>query len=254
MGDPPGGQRSRAKPVRLCSEDMCEAPPHRHVVVARKTYRVCGRHRPEQIIAPWRGTIEQEQPSALQAWDVGQAVQKRIVLSARPRRGTRHCQWGFQDKEAALFCRGCPAIDPRRRPMVLGSHRREQPGRLLTGRIPRFRFFWGACVRCASRRFGRGCCSQSRPGQRGPSRLAWMGSCQRPSTRTSCSSGASPPTLHSPARGSSRGEAAKALCAATARRPDHRATHADRAAGCMAAGPQMPGGLRAIVATWRLPR
>ena len=35
---------------------------------------------------------------------------------------------------------------------------------------------------------------------------------------------------------SSRREAAKALCAATARRPDHRATHVDRAASCMAAG------------------
>ena len=56
------------------------------------------------------------------------------------------------------------------------------------------------------------------------------------SARTSCSSGASPPTLHSPAGGSSRSEAAKALCAATARRPDHRATHADRAANCIAAG------------------
>ena len=39
-----------------------------------------------------------------------------------------------------------------------------------------------------------------------------------------------------PARRSSRRDAAKALCAAAARRPDHRATHADRAAACMAAG------------------
>ena len=76
----------------------------------------------------------------------------------------------------------------------------------------------------------------AQPAQRGPSLLAGMGSCQRTSARTSCSSGASPPTLHSPARGSSRSEAAKALCAATARRPDHRATHADRAADCIAAG------------------
>ena len=34
---------------------------------------------------------------------------------------------------------------------------------------------------------------QSRPGQRGPSRLAWTASCQRPSARTSCSSGVSRP-------------------------------------------------------------
>ena len=76
----------------------------------------------------------------------------------------------------------------------------------------------------------------AQPAQRGPSPLAGMGSCQRTSAKTSCSSGASPPTLHSPAKGSSRNEAAKALCAATARRPDHRATHADRAADCTAAG------------------
>ena len=47
---------------------------------------------------------------------------------------------------------------------------------------------------------------------------------------------APPPTLHSPARGSSGSEAAEALCAATAKRPDYRATHADRAADCIAAG------------------
>ena len=46
-----------------------------------------------------------------------------------------------------------------------------------------------------------------------------------------------PLTLHSPARGRSRSEAAKALCAATARRPDHRATHADCAAGSFSTEP-----------------
>ena len=45
-----------------------------------------------------------------------------------------------QNEEAALFCRGCLAPDPRRQRMVLGSHRREQPRRLVTGRIPRLRF------------------------------------------------------------------------------------------------------------------
>ena len=45
-----------------------------------------------------------------------------------------------------------------------------------------------------------------------------------------------PATLHSPARGSSNSEAAKALCTANARSPDHRASHADCAAGRMGAG------------------
>ena len=53
----------------------------------------------------------------------------------------------------------------------------------------------------------------------------------RTSVRTSCSSGASPATLHSPARSSNR-DAAMARCAAAA---SQRATQAARAAARMAA-------------------
>ena len=55
---------------------------------------------------------------------------------------------------------------------------------------------------------------------RGPWRLPNAGSCQRTSARTSCRSGASPATLHSPASGSSSKHAATARCAATASSPD----------------------------------
>ena len=61
---------------------------------------------------------------------------------------------------------------------------------------------------------------------------------------------ACPATLHSPASGSSNSEAAKALCTATARSPDHRATHADWAA--WARGWTMPCSARASAARWRL--
>ena len=46
-------------------------------------------------------------------------------------------------------------------------------------------------------------------------RLPSTGSCQRTSAKTSCSSGASPARLHSPASGSSSSDAAMARCAAT---------------------------------------
>ena len=72
---------------------------------------------------------------------------------------------------------------------------------------------------------------------RGPWRLPSTGSCQRTSAKTSCSSGASPARLHSPAkRGSSSSDAAMARCAATASRPDQRATQAARAAARSGAG------------------
>ena len=51
-----------------------------------------------------------------------------------------------------------------------------------------------------------------------------MGSCQRTSARTSCSSGVSPARLHSPASGSSRRVAAKAPFAAMANKTNARPT------------------------------
>ena len=71
---------------------------------------------------------------------------------------------------------------------------------------------------------------------RGPLRLPSTGSCQRTSAKTSCSSGASPARLHSPASGSSSSDAAMARCAATASRPDQRATQAAHAAARSGAG------------------
>ena len=69
--------------------------------------------------------------------------------------------------------------------------------------------------------------------------------------RTSCSSGAFPATLHSPASGSSNKDAATARCAATASSPDHRATHAARAAARMAACTSEARCRRATGARWQ---
>ena len=71
---------------------------------------------------------------------------------------------------------------------------------------------------------------------RGPWRLPSTGSCQRTSARTLCNSGASPARLHSPASGSSSSDAAMARCAASASRPEHRATQAARAAARSGSG------------------
>ena len=64
------------------------------------------------------------------------------------------------------------------------------------------------------------------PHRRGGTRLAGGGRSQRPSARTSCSSGAASSPLLSPARGSSSKEDANARWAATARSAAHRATQA----------------------------
>ena len=65
--EPPASMRRRGAGGRyrlFCPGQHRRKARHRRAVVARKTSRVCGRHHLEQRIAPWRGTIKQEQRSA----------------------------------------------------------------------------------------------------------------------------------------------------------------------------------------------
>ena len=70
---------------------------------------------------------------------------------------------------------------------------------------------------------------QLQPTRMGRRLLAGV-ACQRASARSLCRAGSGPPALHSPPRGNSSRDAAKARCAATARMPLHLTTHAALAA------------------------
>ena len=101
---------------------------------------------------------------------------------------------------------------------------------------PQSTFFFCVCVMSDGRVHIRECCRVGPACLAGREPACRDGELPAHVSKDFVQLGRFPSDVALPARGSSRSEAAKALCAATARRLDHRATHADRAADCIAAG------------------